>query len=120
MSKKPNVKSFLFILLFGICLPFLLFTASCGGGDGCGGTIFVNQSGELVIVSASSTSGIQFDTFTLEDDEETKVCGNDTDGITADYEWPNADTASLGQTNSAADICIYLLSNHSATSGTCI
>jgi len=120
MSKKLSVKSFLIFLFISITVPLGLFIASCGSSISCNGTIFVNLSGELVIVSASSASEIEFDTFLLENDEEEIVCGNDTDSITADYEWPNGDTASLGQTNSAADICIFLLSDHTASSGVCL
>lgn len=103
------------VMLF---IPFCLFyLIGCGGG-GCDGTIFVNQSTtESVTVSANSLSGISFDTFTLAPGEQKKVCGDDTKDILGDYTWPNGDTASLGQTNSSGDICIFLTTSHTAISG---
>ena len=92
----------------------------CGGGGSCDGTTFVNQSGETVSVSANSLSGIQFDSFTLADGEERKVCGDDTNDIVGDYEWPDGETASEGLTFSGGDFCIYLLSDRSVESGNCI
>lgn len=98
----------------------VLGASACGGGDGCGGTTFVNESGETATVSANSLSGIQFDTFTLADGAEKKICGDDTNDILADYTWPGGDTASLGLTWSGGDFCIYLSSVHTAESGNCL
>ncbi len=112
-----SVLTALVVVLVGVL--FLLQTSGCGSGGGCGGTTFVNESGETVIVSANTLSGIQFDTFTLADGASNKVCGNDTDDIMGDYEWPDGDTYSKGLTWSGGDFCIYLLTDHTATTGNC-
>lgn len=118
---KKNLKSSLFNFVFAlIAVSFMLSLQGCTTDGGCDGTIFVNDSTEDIIVSASSVSQVQFETFIFGPGEEVEVCGNDTDSIDANYEWPNGDTANLGLTNSAADLCIFLLENHTAISGDCI
>lgn len=112
----------LLLLIVSIAtLGTLLFLNTLGcGGSSCGGTTFVNQSSETVTVSADSFSGISFTTFTLAAGEEKKICGDDTNTISADFEWPNGDTANFGQTNSGGDACIYLSAAHTASGGTCL
>lgn len=109
----------LIVFLTALGVPLFLSTLGCGGSS-CGGTTFVNESSETVTVSADSTSGISFSTFTLEAGEEKKVCGDDVNTINATYEWPDGDTANLGLTFSGGDFCIFLSEAHTASSGNCL
>lgn len=119
MTGKIGVLSIMTVLTIAVGALLIVSLSGCGGGGSCDGTTFVNESGETVTVSASSTSGIQFSTFTLAPGDSRKVCGDDVNGIGGDYEWPDGDTAQLGLTWSGGNFCIYLLSNHTAESGNC-
>ena len=116
MRKKWGALSILSAVSLVAVVAFVFFSgSSCGGGGDCDGLTFVNASGETVVVSASATSGISFDTFILSDGESSKVCGNDTDGISGTYTWPNADTYDKGSTNSSANLFMCLLPSHTAS-----
>jgi len=111
-----SLSLFAVLIIAGIAL--LANTTGCGSD--CGGTIFVNWSGSTVTVSAHSLSGISFSTFTLEDDAEKKICGDDENDIMGTYTWANGDTYDKGMTWSGGDFCMYILSDHTAETDNCI
>jgi hypothetical protein len=112
---RKKWKMLLVLPAVAVVAMLVFLSSGCGGGGSCDGLTFVNASGESVIVSASATSGIAFGTFTLSTGESNQVCGNDTDGISGVYTWPNADTYEKGSTNSSANVFMCLLPSHTAS-----
>lgn len=119
MKKKDRSACVIRPILFTLLGTYILMCAQAcgGGGGGCEGSTFVNQSTQSVTVSANSLSGIAFSSFTLAAGASNKICGNDTDDIMADVAWADGTTGNKGQTWSGWDGYFCITSSHQILTG---